>query len=119
MPVSARDRFTPTAVGLVSRGWVIAEVERRVPDPARHEALIGELVGYEPPRRHGLRNMFLFWLVAIGASGLAGAVELPRWIGFVAALVIFVWIARLLATRALLWRLDQLEPGSGVAARER
>jgi hypothetical protein len=109
MPASARDHFTPTAGGLVSRGWVIREVEYRVTDPERREALIDALVGYEPPHRHGIRNTFLFWLFAIGASALAGALDLPRWTGFAAALLVFVWIARQLATRALLWQLDQLE----------
>ncbi|MGZ9030816.1 MAG: hypothetical protein ACXW2G_05545, partial [Burkholderiaceae bacterium] len=65
MPGRLQDRFTPTAVGLVSRAWVIDEVERRIPDPARHAAFIDQLVGYEPPRQHALRNMFLFWAVAI------------------------------------------------------
>lgn len=112
MPATARDRFTPTAVGLVSRGWVIEQVEQRVADPARRAALIDDLVGFEPPRRHGLRNMFLFWLAAIAASVLAGEVGLPRWSGFVAALLAFAWLARSLATRALLWRLDQLQGGT-------
>lgn len=107
MPASLRDRFTPTAVGLVSRAWVIDAVENRVSDPRRRAALIDELVAFEPPRRHGLRNMFLFWAAAIGASALAGMLELPRWWGFVAVLVVFTWLARLLATRALLWRLDR------------
>jgi hypothetical protein len=109
MPAEMRDRLTPTAVGLVSRAWIITEVERRVPDPARRPAVIEDLVSYEPPRRHGLRNMFLFWLGAISASALAGAIGLPRWYGFIAALLLFAWIARELATRGLLWRLDQLE----------
>ena len=108
MSARLQDRFTPTAVGLVSRAWVIEEVERRVADPARHAALIDDLVGYEPPRRHGLRNMFLFWVMAIATSALAGTVGLPRWIGFVVVLVLFAWIARLLAIRALRWRLEQL-----------
>jgi hypothetical protein len=112
MPATARDRFTPTAVGLVSRGWVIEQVEQRIADPARRPALIDELVGFEPPRRHGLRNMFLFWIGAISASVLAGAVGLPRWWGFVAALLAFTALARVLATRALLWRLDQLQAGA-------
>ena len=108
MPSGLRDRFTPTAVGLVSRAWVVAEVERRVSDPALRPGLIDELVGYEPPRQHALRNMFLFWLTAIAASSLAGALDVPRWTGFVAALALFAWLARLLAVKALRWRLDQL-----------
>lgn len=111
MPVRTQDRFTPTAVGLVSRAWVIEEVERRVAEPARRAALIDELVGYEPPRQHALRNMFLFWAAAIAASGLAGWAGLPRWSGFVVVVVLFGWLARLLAVKALRWRLEQLIGG--------
>lgn len=111
MPVRTLDRFTPTAAGLVSRAWVIEEVERREAEPARRGALIDELVGFEPPRPHGLRNMFLFWLLAIAASALAGAIGLPRWWGFAAVVALFVWLARLLAVKALSWRLDQLLAG--------
>ncbi len=102
------DRLTPTAVGLVSRAWVVDEVASRGVDRQRQAALIDELVGYEPPRRHGLRNNFIFWFGALGAALLARAIGLPGWSGFVAALLIFVWIARELAVRALRWRLDQL-----------
>lgn len=108
MAARLQDRFTPTAVGLVSRAWVIEEVERGIADPARHAALIDELVGYEPPRQHALRNMFLFWAVAIAASALAGELGLPRWSGFVAAVLLFAWLARLLAIKALRWRLERL-----------
>ena len=108
MPTELRDRFTPTAVGLVSRAWVIEEVESRVSDPTLRPGLIDELVGYEPPRQHALRNMFLFWATAIAASALAGGLGLPRWWGFVAAVVLFAWLARLLAVKALRWRLDRL-----------
>lgn len=108
MPVRMQDRFTPTAAGLVSRAWVIREVERREADPARRDALVDELVGFEPPRQHGLRNMFVFWLFAIAASTLAGAIGLPRWWGFVAVVALFGWLARLLAVKALRWRLGQL-----------
>jgi protein-S-isoprenylcysteine O-methyltransferase Ste14 len=107
MPTEFRDRFTPTAVGLVSRAWVIEEVEGRVSDSVLRSALIDELVGYEPPRQHALRNMFLFWLTAIAASALAGELDFPRWTGFVGALALFAWLARLLAVKALRWRLDQ------------
>lgn len=108
MPALPQDRFTPTAVGLVSRAWVIGEVERRAADAGRHAALVEELVGYEPPRQHALRNMFLFWAIAIAASALAGALGLPRWSGFVAVVLLFAWLARVLAVKALRWRLDQL-----------
>jgi hypothetical protein len=112
VPAAWNERFTPTAVGLVSRAWVIEEVERRTTDPATRAAWVDDLIAYQPPRRHGLRNMFLFWLVAIGASMLAGAVDLPRWLGFVVAVAVFAWVARELATRALKWRLDQLAAGT-------
>jgi hypothetical protein len=115
MPSELRDRFTPTAVGLVSRAWVIDEVEARVPDPSRRPALIDALIGYEPPRQHALRNMFLFWATAIAASWLAGAIDLPRWTGFIAALLLFAWLARLLAVKALRWRLDQLLAEDGAS----
>jgi hypothetical protein len=118
MPARTQDRFTPTAVGLVSRAWVIEEVERRVPDAGRHAALIDELVGYEPPRQHALRNMFLFWVSAIALSALVGALGLPRWSGFVAVVVLFAWLARLLAVRALRWRLDQLLGTAAPAGRD-
>ena len=108
MPIRTRDRYTPTAVGLVSRAWVVEEVERREPDASRHAALIDDLVGFEPPRRHALRNMFLFWAFAIAAAGLADLVGLPKWSGFAAVVVLFAWLARLLAVKALRWRLDQL-----------
>lgn len=116
MAARLQDRFTPTAVGLVSRGWVITEVEQRVPDPARHAALIDDLVGYEPPRQHALRNMFLFWAFAISASALAGALGLPRWSGFVAVVVLFAWLARLLAIKALRWRLERLVASGSLGA---
>lgn len=119
MPTDLRDRLTPTAVGLVSRAWVIEEVEGRVADPARRPALIDDLVGYEPPRRHALRNMFLFWATAIAAAGLADLIGQPRWTGFVAVLVLFAWLARLLAVKALRWRLEQLLAGSTTAGGDR
>lgn len=108
MPSTWKDRLSPTAAGLVSRAWVINEVESRGVDPPHQLALVDELVGYEPPRRHGLRNNFIFWVSALGAAMLANAVGLPGWSGFIVALLLFVWIARMLAVRTLRWRLDQL-----------
>ncbi len=108
MSAHSRDRFLPTAVGLVSRAWVVEEVARRVEEPERRARLVDELIGYEPPRMHGLRNMALFWATAIGASGVADWLGVPPWTGFVAALVLFLGIARWLAVSALRWRLDQL-----------
>ena len=102
------DRLTPTAVWLVSRAWVVNEVASRGVDPQRQATLIDELVVYEPPRQHGLRNSFIFWIVAIGAAGLAGAIGFPKWTGFAVALLFFLWVARELAVRTLRWRLDQL-----------
>jgi hypothetical protein len=32
----------------------------------------------------------------------------PRWTGFAVAVALFAWLARLLAVKALRWRLDQL-----------
>jgi hypothetical protein len=113
MPSEFSDRLTPTAVGIVSRAWVIDEVEAREPDPSLRAALIDELVAYEPPRHHALRNMFLFWALAIGAANLAGELGLPGWTGFAAVVVLFAWLARLLAVKALRWRLDQLLAGRG------
>ncbi|MGH6608999.1 MAG: hypothetical protein ACRECQ_01960 [Burkholderiaceae bacterium] len=100
--------MSPTAAGLVSRAWVIDEVESRNVDVQRRAALIDELVGYEPPRRHGLRNSFIFWIGVFGASMLATAIGIPGWVGFVIALLFFIWVARELAVRALRWRLDQM-----------
>lgn len=102
------DRLTPTAVWLVSRAWIIDEVASRGVDPQRRAALVDELVVYEPQRQHDLRNTFIYWLVVIAASMLAGAIGLPRWTGFAVAVLFFVWVARELAVRALRWRLDQL-----------
>jgi hypothetical protein len=102
------DRLTPTAVLLVSRAWVVDEVASRGVDPQRQAVLVDELAVYEPPRRHGLRNTVIFWLVVVAAAGLASAIGLPKWTGFAVALLFFVWVARELAVRALRWRLDQL-----------
>ena len=111
MQIGWRDRLTPTAVGTVSRAWVMREVAGRVGDESRCARLVDELVGYEPPRRHGLRNNFIFWIGVLAAAALSRLVGLPGWTGFVAALLGFLWIARELAVRALRWRLDQLLAG--------
>jgi hypothetical protein len=109
--MSARpiDHLIPTATGLVSRAWVIKRVDAidGVDDGTRR-AWIDELCGYEAIRRHGMRNNAIFWTSAIGAGMLTDALGLPGWTGFVAVLVLFVALARVLATRTLLWRLDQL-----------
>jgi hypothetical protein len=106
-----RDRLTPTAVGLVSRAWVMREVARRVADAPTRTQLVDELSAYEPPRRHGLRNNFIFWVGVLSAAALSRWIGLPGWTGFVAALLAFLWVARELAVRALRWRLDQLLGG--------
>jgi hypothetical protein len=102
------DRCTPTAAGLVSRAWVIDAVdEAGLPAPERARA-IEELVAFEPPRRHGVRNTVIFWVGVIGAAMTADAIGLPGWVGFVAALLVFAAIGRELARRALRWRLGEL-----------
>jgi hypothetical protein len=113
MRSSWRDRITPTAVGLVSRAWVIDAVERAadragLTDPQTRAQLVETLCAYEPPRRHGIRNNAIVWVGLIGAAMLSGAIGLPAWTGFVAALIGFLLIARELAMRALRWRLEQL-----------
>lgn len=119
MQVEWSDRFTPAAAGLVSRAWIIRAVGRHAPDPVTRARWTDLLLTYEPPRRHALRNNFVFWLTAIGASALAGALGLPPWSGFVAVVLLFLWLARVLAVRALEWRLQQLIAGShGVATSE-
>jgi hypothetical protein len=108
------DRVTPTAVGIVSRAWVIREV-MRVPQlsDAQRRQLVDQLSSYQPPRRHGLRDNFIAWFVLLGGAMLFNAIDLPGWIGFVIALVLLVALARLLAVKALRWRLDRLLEESG------
>jgi hypothetical protein len=104
-----QDRLTPTSTLLVSRAWVLDEVARLDGlDAAQRERLVDELTSYEPLRRDGLRNSFIVWLGLIGGSWLARLVGLPAWSGFVAALIVFVCIARVLAVGALRWRLQRL-----------
>src|SRR5512134_1307531 len=117
MTVRRLDRLSPTAGVLVSRAWVIARVDEIGGiDEATRRAWIDDLCGYEPLRKNGLRNNFLFWSSAIGGAMFTDALGLPGWTGFVAVLLLFVVLARMLATRTLLWRLDQLReqsvPGS-------
>jgi hypothetical protein len=103
------DRLTPTAVLLVSRAWVLREVGALPSiDDARRAGLVDELIGYEPERRHGLRNNFIAWLIMLGGTGLAGLVGAAPWLGFAAGLLIVLMLARELAVRALRWRLAQL-----------
>lgn len=111
------DRLLPTASFLLTRGWVIDRVnEIEGIDERTRAAWIDDLCGYEPLRMHGLRNNFLFWASAIGGAMFTDALGLPGWTGFVAVLLLFLVLARQLAKRTLLWRLDQLRqqpsPGS-------
>jgi len=103
------DRFTPTAVGVVSRAWVIDEV-MRVPElgDAHRRQLVDQLSSYQPPRKHGLRDNFIAWLILLGGAALFNVMGLPGWIGFVIGLVLLAALARTLAVRALRWRLDWL-----------
>lgn len=110
------DHITPTAVLLVSRGWVLAEVAR-VPgltDAAR-ERLVEDLIAFEPPRRHGARNSLFVWFTLLGAAMLATELGLPGWWGFVPALLALLVLARVLAVRALRWRLAVLLEEAGVS----
>jgi hypothetical protein len=94
---------------LVSRAWVLSEVAA-VPGLAddRRAALADALIGYEPERRHGLRNNFIAWMLMLGGTGLARLAGVAPWIGFVAGLAIVLLLARMLAVRALRWKLAQL-----------
>ena len=116
MTPTLADRFTPTAVGVVSRAWVIAEV-LRVPQlgDAHRRQLVDQLCAYQPPRRHGLRDTFIAWFILLGGAMLFNALGLPGWLGFVTALVLLVALARALAVRALRWRLDRLLSEAGHA----
>ena len=102
------DHLTPTAAGLVSRAWVMREV-MQVPalDNVERLQLIDALVGYEPPRAHGLRNNFIGWVLMLGGAMVADAAGIaPGW-GFATGVLVVLLLARKLATRALRWRLQQ------------
>jgi hypothetical protein len=104
-----RDRLTPAAVLLVSRAWVLREVAAQPElDDAQRAALADELIAYEPPRQHGLRNNFVAWSIFLGGTGLAHLAGVPPWTGFVAGLVSVLLLARALTVRSLRWRLAQL-----------
>lgn len=110
------DRISPTEVGVVSRAWVIGEV-MRVPalSDARRRQLVDQVCGYQPPRKHGLRDNFIAWLVLLGGAALFNALDLPGWIGFVIGLVVLTALARVLAVKALRWQLQQLLVAAGEA----
>lgn len=109
MQPAPTDYLTPTAVGVVSRAWVMRLVSG-VPDlsTAQRKQLVDQLCDYQPPRRHGLRDTFIAWVVLLGGAMLFNALDLPGWIGFVIGLVLLVLLARALAVKALRWRLGRL-----------
>jgi hypothetical protein len=94
---------------LVSRGWVLREVER-VPELNRAERneLVDVLCAWELPRNKSLRNNFIVWLSLLGMAMLFGALGLPGWLGFVIAMAGLLGVARALAVRQLRWKLGQL-----------
>jgi hypothetical protein len=102
------DRLTPIAVGVVSRAWVLREVAA-VPglDAAARSRLVDALSEYQPPRRQPMRDNLIAWAVLLGGAMLFNALDLPGWIGFVLGLFALTAVARLLAVRALRWRLAQ------------
>jgi hypothetical protein len=104
-----KHHLTPTASMLVSRGWVMREVER-VPDLNRAErnALVDALCAWEPPRNNSLRTNFLVWVSMLGMAMLFGAVGLPGWLGFVIAMGALIAVARALVVRQMRWKLGQL-----------
>ncbi len=109
MPARLIDFVTPTAALLVSRAWVLREVETvEGLDEASRVQLADELTSYEPERRNGLRNNFIAWVLMLGGAMLARLLGATPWLGFVAGLLIVLLLARLLAERALRWRLAQL-----------
>lgn len=116
MTPTLADRFTPTAVGVVSRAWVIDAV-LRVPSlsDAQRRQLVEQLCTYQPPRRHGLRDNFIAWMILLGGAMLFNALDLPGWIGFVLGLVLLTALARTLAVKALRWRLERLLAEGGHA----
>lgn len=109
MPATLLDRITPAAVGIVSRAWVIREVERHAElGAAARLRAIDVLCAYEPARRHPVRNNVIFWVGTLGSAMLAEVLGAPGWSGFLIALGGFAAVARLIATRALAWRLNRL-----------
>lgn len=111
LPIRALDYLTPTAVLLVSRAWVLREVNAVGDfDGEQRARLVDELTAFEPERRHGLRNNFIAWIIMLGGTGLARLAGVAPWLGFMCGLLIVLALARSLATRAVRWRLAQL-PG--------
>jgi hypothetical protein len=108
-PIRCTDRLAPAAVLLVSRAWVLREVAAipGLAEPRRAE-LIDALISYEPERRHGLRNNFIAWVLMLGGAAVARLAGIEPWLGFAAGLAVVLLLARMLAVRALRWRLAQL-----------
>ncbi len=94
---------------LVSRGWVMREVER-VPDLNRAERnqLVDTLCAWEPPRTNSLRTHVIVWMSMLGMAMLFGALELPGWLGFLIAMGGLIAVARALVVRQMRWKLGQL-----------
>jgi hypothetical protein len=108
-PIRWTDRLTPTAVLLVSRAWVMREVAALAGlSEARRAELVDQLIAYEPERRHGLRNNFIAWILMLGGTGVARLAGAAPWIGFIGGLLAVLLLARMLAVRALRWKLAQL-----------
>jgi hypothetical protein len=102
------DRIAPVAVGVVSRAWVLREVAAvQGLDAAARRRLVDALSEYQPPRRRPMRDNVIAWVVLLGGAMLFNALDLPGWIGFVLGLVALTAVARLLAVRALRWRMAQ------------
>ncbi len=104
-----KHHLTPTASMLVSRGWVLREVER-VPDldGAARTRLVDALCAWEPPRRHGVRTNVIVWVTLLCAAMLFGALGLPGWLGFLVAMAGLIGVARALVVRQMRWKLGQL-----------
>jgi len=60
-----------------------------------------------------LRNNFIAWILMLGGTGIARLIDVEPWIGFVAGILIVLYLARLLAVKALRWKLDQLTGADG------
>ncbi|MCA3220720.1 MAG: hypothetical protein ING59_19675 [Burkholderiales bacterium] len=104
-----KHHLTPTATMLVSRAWVMREVEQ-VPDlsGAERQRLVDLLCAWEPPRNNGLRTNIIAWVCMLGMAMLFGALGLPGWLGFLVAMGGLAAVARVLVMRQLRWKLAQL-----------
>lgn len=109
MATTLKHLLTPTAALLVSRAWVMNEVER-VPDLDRGERnrLVDLLSAWEPPCHKSLFSNPMVWLILVGAAMLFGAAGLPAWFGFAIALGGLLYVAHELVVRQLRWKLLQL-----------